>query len=203
MTRIQSILLSPLRWFFEGLYVPVYKRQLAKNVAALCDSHTTILDVGSDDGNIGEKIMKHDPTISMVGIDIQTFRPSAIPRTLYDGKTIPFPDAHFDIVMALDVLHHTDNIPAMLKEMTRVSKRYIIIKDLTFYGRMSHFSVAFSDWLTNVYRGIHCVFNYATPTEWTQYFTAANLRIVMQPTHISFGYGMNEHFNPIFKLEKT
>jgi SAM-dependent methyltransferase len=42
--------------------------------------------------------------------------------TTYDGRILPFPDAHFDVVMSSNVLEHVQNLPATLRELTRVLK---------------------------------------------------------------------------------
>ena len=41
---------------------------------------------------------------------------------LYDGKTLPFPDQHFDSVGALNVLEHVDQPESFLGELVRVAK---------------------------------------------------------------------------------
>ena len=40
----------------------------------------------------------------------------------YDGKTIPFPDAHFDSMLCSEVLEHVFNIDEILGELRRVVK---------------------------------------------------------------------------------
>ena len=40
----------------------------------------------------------------------------------YDGKTIPFPDGHFDSVLCSEVLEHVFNIDQILGELHRVTK---------------------------------------------------------------------------------
>lgn len=41
---------------------------------------------------------------------------------LYDGSKLPFPDAHFDSVGALNVLEHVEQPEDFLRELTRVAK---------------------------------------------------------------------------------
>jgi SAM-dependent methyltransferase len=54
---------------------------------------------------------------------------------LYDGKTLPFPENHFDSVGALNVLEHVDEPEAFIKEVVRVTKPggKIVISSPNFY----------------------------------------------------------------------
>ncbi|MBL8957693.1 MAG: methyltransferase domain-containing protein [Myxococcaceae bacterium] len=45
------------------------------------------------------------------------------PDLLYDGRRLPFPDAHFDTLLNIQVLEHTPDPQALLDEMARVLKR--------------------------------------------------------------------------------
>jgi SAM-dependent methyltransferase len=40
----------------------------------------------------------------------------------YDGKTIPFPDQHFDSILTTEVFEHVFNLPELLTELNRVLK---------------------------------------------------------------------------------
>ncbi|MEO5334311.1 MAG: methyltransferase domain-containing protein [Magnetococcus sp. YQC-5] len=44
-----------------------------------------------------------------------------------EQQKIPFPDHDFDCVLCLDVLEHLENIHAVLDDLCRVSRRYVII----------------------------------------------------------------------------
>jgi SAM-dependent methyltransferase len=54
---------------------------------------------------------------------------------LYDGTTLPFPDARFDSVGALNVLEHVEQPEAFIKELVRVTKPggKIVISSPNFY----------------------------------------------------------------------
>ncbi len=197
----RKILMSPLKRAFDSRFNPVYKRKLACYVASLCEEGSSILDVGCDDGSVARMMMEMEPSLRIVGIDIQSDRPSRIPRSMYDGRNIPYPDDSFDTVMALDVLHHTRDIPAVLEEIKRVSRNHIIIKDHMTYGLFSHCLVSLADYLSNAPYGIPCAFNFPTPKRWNSYFRRLGLRLVQRPRNLSFGFGINERYHPIFKLK--
>lgn len=199
----KTALLYPLKVAFDRVFNPVYKRRLVEYVVSLCDDGSSILDVGCDDGSVAGMIMGINPSLRIVGIDIQSNRPSRIPRRIYDGRRIPYADNSFDTVMALDVLHHTRDIPSLLREMRRVSRRHIIIKDHVTYGTLSGYMISFADFVSNAPFGIKCAFNFPSPERWSSYFKSLGLRVIEQPRNLSFGFGINERYHPIFKLEKT
>ncbi len=200
--KVGTMLLFPVRLFYSWLFFPVYKKRLATAVASLCESHAKILDVGCNDGYVASLIMAQNPTLSITGVDIQENMPARIDRKLYDGKHLPFPDNSFDIVMALDVLHHTKDIKTLLADMKRVSKRHIIIKDHREYGPGSHFLISLADYMSNAPYGIPCVYNYFSIDAWKALFGKLGLTVVAMPSKLSFGFGLTQRYNPIFKLEK-
>lgn len=193
-----SLYTKLLRKFFGNNY----KLNTAKYISELCDKSSTVLDLGCNDGRMASYVLNYNPSLKIEGVDVQDNLPCKIKRTKYDGKTIPFPDNHFDIVIAIDVLHHTDNIPALIKEMSRVSKKHIIIKDVVTYSIFSHIGISIADYLSNFNYGIKCTYNFPKMKEWKSFFSSNNLKISQQPKNLYFGFGLNERYNPIFKLEK-
>ncbi|MDO8623717.1 MAG: methyltransferase domain-containing protein [archaeon] len=199
--NIFYFLFYPLRLFFDKIFFPVFKKKVARQVSLLCKNNQTILDVGCDDGTTAEKIIQFNPTLKIVGIDIQEDRMSRIPRKIYNGKVIPYPNNSFDVVMALDVLHHTEDVLSLIKEMKRVSRKYIIIKDHMIYSKYSRWLICFTDWISNAPYGIKSSYNFPTKNEWERYFNELNLKVTDKPK-VNYGFGINEKYNPIFKLEK-
>lgn len=199
---IRKYLLWPIRIFYDEVFSPVYKRRLAKIVASLCEDDSYILDYGCDDGSVAEMIMEYNPSLRIVGVDIQANRPSKIPRKIYNGTKIPYPNNTFDIVICLDVLHHTKDMSVHVKEMRRVSKKYLIIKDHMIYSFFSRMLISFSDFTSNVPYGIKCEFNFLTKKQWYSLFKKQNLKIVKNPKNLNLGFSINEKYNPIFKLKK-
>ena len=55
---------------------------------------------------------------------------------LYDGRSIPFPDHSFDLVYAIDALHHCPDPIAAIDEIARCSRRFVMIKDHTYRSRL-------------------------------------------------------------------
>ena len=85
------------------------------------NQYRTILDIGCRD-----KILKKylNENVIYQGIDFEESH-EVIAHNLEEG--IPFPDNSFDIVFALDVLEHVENIHLLFSEILRVSKKETII----------------------------------------------------------------------------
>ncbi len=198
----KEYLLFPLKLFFVGCFHPIYKKNLAKIIASLCPDNSYVLDFGCDDGSTAEKIIKFNPSLKIVGVDIQSNRPAKIPIKLFDGNKIPYPDNTFDVVISLDVLHHTNDISKHIKEMKRVSKKYLIIKKHMTHGFFSRLLISFTDYVSNLPFGIKCAFNFPSKYRWYKIFEEENLEIIENCKKLHFGFGINERYNPVFKLQK-
>lgn len=201
---LKHTLLTPVRLFYTKFFNPVYKKNLAREIATLCPKGAKVLDYGCDDGSTAQLILRHNPTLKIVGVDIQAHRAPQIPVKIFDGTTIPHPDNSFDAVIALDVLHHTTDIAAQLKELRRVSKKHIIIKDHMSTSPLAKFMISSVDWLSNVIFDIPCAFNYPTKQGWGALFAQQNLGVRHHFTNLNLGFGgtIGGEQNPVFVVEK-
>lgn len=77
-----------------------------------------ILDVGGGNGKILHALRAH--YTHATSIDLPGAAKGAVQP--YDGHHIPFPNATFDVVMCVYVLHHVPHAPELLAEMHRVAK---------------------------------------------------------------------------------
>ena len=93
--------------------------EVARRLEPACRN---LLDVGCRDG----RLRRHLPSaVDYVGIDLT---PSpAVSRVCNIEEGIPFQDAAFDTVVALDVLEHTDNIWYAFSELVRVARRQVMV----------------------------------------------------------------------------
>ena len=195
---------SPIRTFLETVNNHSYRESVLQSLFPLVNSNSRILDLGCSDGILARELIKRNTTLQIVGVDVHINPPSRIPAVLYDGKNLPFPMALFDMVIAVDVLHHVKDIPVVLEEMTRVSKRYLLIKDHVWDGHIiSWLLLSFFDWLTNAPFGIRCAYNFPTMKRWERYFRSFDLasRVTKQVSH--FPLKLNRKYNYVFLLEKS
>lgn len=111
--------------FNPDIRYPIYlvRNGILKAVKKHCSQLTgTLMDFGC-----GSKPYKSLFNVDeYVGVDL--YNPAHLHDDepvdiFYDGKTIPFPDAHFDAVFSSEVFEHVFNIDDILKEINRVMKK--------------------------------------------------------------------------------
>ncbi|MFA6077834.1 MAG: class I SAM-dependent methyltransferase [Candidatus Paceibacterota bacterium] len=112
----------------------------SKDVQVVCFRHKAalsmidsgiVLDLGSGDG-LFLSLLK-EKGIKGNGLDISEegiskTRDRGIEATVFDfNNKIPFPDNTFDTVSILDLLEHLYTPEILLREATRVSKKYVVV----------------------------------------------------------------------------
>ncbi|MGH8092335.1 MAG: class I SAM-dependent methyltransferase [Chthoniobacterales bacterium] len=189
----------------------VFQRRVAALAAGLSNKippGAQVLDVGCGDGQISSEIMRRTAKVSVTGIDVLLRPVTHIPVVQFDGETIPFPDASFDVVMFVDVLHHTLKPELLLKEAARVSRRHVLLKDHFRRGFLAASTLRLMDWVGNAHHGVVLPYNYLAPAEWNQAYKTARLRTVSvenkiglypQPADLVFGRGL--HFIALLEKE--
>jgi SAM-dependent methyltransferase len=93
-----------------------------------------VLDVGSGDGRLARLVADKRPDISIHGMDVCPRTDAAIPVETFNGRSIPYGEGNFDVVMFIDVLHHTAEPMILLGEAVRVARQVIPIKDHLLKG---------------------------------------------------------------------
>jgi SAM-dependent methyltransferase len=152
-------------------------RVLLRHLHELIPPDAQILDVGCGDGLIGEMVMAARPDSSIQGIDIFLRPPLRMPVLKYDGVRIPHSDQSFDVVLLLDVLHHTTDPMPLLREARRVSRKYIIIKDHNRDGFAARPLLRFMDWVANAPHGVVLPYNYWSSEQWRAAFGVLGLKM--------------------------
>ena len=101
-----------------------------------------ILDVGCGKGPFLRLLQEHFPSAQLYGVDISPELLKYVPSTVWTKRAsmlnLPFPDAHFDIVLCVEALEHAIRMDAAVREMCRVVKPggqiIIIDKDAKHLG---------------------------------------------------------------------
>ena len=156
-----------------GRRVQVLARELADQIP----QGARVLDVGCGDGTIAYLLLQARPDIQIEGIDVLVRPETKVPVKEFDGKHIPHPDKSFDVVMFVDVLHHTDDPASVLAECARVSRRGVIVKDHLREGLFSRPVLQLMDWVGNRGHGVRLPYNYLSKAEWDGIFS----RLAIEP----------------------
>lgn len=92
-----------------------------------------ILDVGCGTGYITKRIAKINPNLIAVDTDAKRikmareFTNNQIDFRVIEPDKLPFPDNSFDLVTCLEVLEHIPQYESFIKELKRVSRKYVLI----------------------------------------------------------------------------
>lgn len=160
-------------------------RVILGHLTQLIPRDSRILDIGCGDGLIDRMLFAERPDLTIEGMDI-VIRPQLMsPVSRFDGRHIPRPEDSFDVVLFLDVLHHTIDPLILLKEAQRVSRKHIIIKDHNIDGFAASQILRFMDWVGNAPHGISLPYNYWPQERWL--LTFANLGLTVCEYRSSLG----------------
>ena len=153
-------------------------RVLTEALAQMVPPGSRVLDVGCGDGQISAQIANKGQNISIAGIDVLLRPHCYIPVTQFDGSHIPFPDASFDVVMFVDVLHHTKDPAALLAEARRVTRKYVLLKDHFRTGPIGNVTLRVMDWFGNAHHKVVLPYNYLSEPEWEASYKMAGLELL-------------------------
>jgi ubiquinone/menaquinone biosynthesis C-methylase UbiE len=153
--------------------------KIASHIANLIPEDVIyLLDVGTGTGEIAQAICKLRPELIISGVDVKIRPKTFIPVVAYDGNRLPFGDDVFDAVITIDVLHHCNDPIAMLKECSRVSKKWVLIKDHISETPLDKATLRLMDWIGNRVHGVVLPYNYLSSSEWASAFNQIGLRDV-------------------------
>lgn len=162
----------------HGRYV--HKRRtlvLSDWCSRLIPLNSAVLDVGCGDGRIARLIADKRPDISIRGIDVRERNDAVMPIDTFDGKSIPYDERSFDVVMFVDVLHHANEPVTLLREAVRVARRAIVIKDHIAEGSFDCLTLRVMDWVGNARHGVALPYDYWSLAKWHCVFDELGLTI--------------------------
>ncbi len=184
----------------DGLVSSRRVRVLAQAVAEMLPFGARVLDIVCGDGHIDSVIMEARPDTVIEGIDVLVRPHTKIPVTFFDGATIPFPSASFDVAMMVDVLHHTLDPRIMLREASRVAS-VLVIKDHFREGLLAQTTLRVMDWVGNASHGVALPYNYWSKSEWESTFQSLGLRLAdarlklnLYPVPLTWFFDRRLHF---------
>lgn len=135
------------------------------------------LDFGSGDGWFTVQAREAGVAREVVAVDVQRRRSTLVEPLLYDGARLPFPDRSFDLVFAIDVLHHCPDPAASLRELARCTNRYLLLKDHTYSTPLGRLTLALLDEIGNRRFGVPSLYRYQRGWEWWPVIEAEGFRL--------------------------
>jgi SAM-dependent methyltransferase len=181
---------------------------LASWFAQLIPEGMSILDVGCGDGLLASALLSQRPDLNAQGVDVLRRDRTFIPVQIFDGFRLPFADNAFDGVLFSDVLHHTCEATALLREARRVSTGFVFIKDHFRKGLVARQRLMLMDWVGNARFGVALPYLYWTEDQWSLAWQKVGLQVDqvvknlnLYPPGIDWLFGGNLHF--VARLVKT
>ena len=159
-------------------------RVLSEALTARIPERASVLDVGCGDGAIGSLIAELRPDVKVHGVELMVRPGCKIPCAAFDGTILPFADDSVDVCMLVDVLHHTSDIRALLREARRVSRSFILIKDHLNENLLDSRTLRFMDWVGNRPHGVRLTYNYQSRGQWSSHFSECGLQEASWTTQI-------------------
>jgi ubiquinone/menaquinone biosynthesis C-methylase UbiE len=194
----------------QRIVLPRRALRLAELLAAMIPANSRVLDVGSGDGNVAGLLMERRSDLSIEGVDSLVRRQTHISVRHFDGKSLPYVDSSFDVVMLIDVLHHTTDPIVLMREAVRVSRKDVLIKDHLRQGMLAAERLRFMDYVGNARFGVALPFNYWTPEQWDTAAHLLGLRKVAEqmdlklyPRPLNYVFGAGLHFIAKYEIATT
>jgi len=166
-----------LEWAHRGYVQRRRVEQLAGHLAPLLPQGASVLDVGCGDGVLAAAIADRRPDVKIQGIEVLVRPECRIVVSAFDGQTIPFEDCHFDVVLLADVVHHAADPLVLLREVARVTRAVVVIKDHLLEGWGAETTLRFMDRVGNQRFGVLLPYHYWKRSQWLAAFNELGLRV--------------------------
>ena len=122
--------------------------RVVSELAPLLPPGARVLDFGCGDGRLSRALAERSGA-RILGIDIHPPQERRIPRVVYGGGRLPLRDGSLDGAVMVDMLHHTRDVRESLRELTRVARDFLLIKDMKYRTRLGYRVLQFTDLWTN------------------------------------------------------
>ena len=153
---------------------------ISKKISQENKKKIVILDFGCGSMEISKKLQKHTFVKKIIGTDTFDFKfETKKMRYIQSDKFFNSKNIKFDLVIAIDVLHHIgiDDASKILKKLSKVSKR-LIIKDHFEHGFFSRHLLRFVDFYANYAYGVNIPKKYFDYNSWNNVVKKSSLKEV-------------------------
>ena len=125
--QLMWLMKSPPALFSRLFGLPWYRNTLEQWVAPILTSDAKILEVGCAGGDFSRSLAERNLEVWAVDRSSQMLArarqtPSPVQFKQADAMQLPFPDQHFDVVLAASLINVVDSPCAVLAEMRRVCR---------------------------------------------------------------------------------
>lgn len=154
---------------YDGRWIPIAE-DMVRHFALKAGDR--VLDVGCGKGFLVKDLMKVCPGLEVFGLDISDYavrncEPEVVGRLqVGNAVSMPFPDASFDAVIAINTVHNLDRAGCIqaLREIQRVARGKAYIQVDAY--RSPQERKVFEDWMLTAQ-------TYGMPADWEQILTDA------------------------------
>lgn len=190
-------------------YVSIRRvRVLVDHLTRIMPPDASVLDVGCGDGQLARALAERRPDLRFEGIDVLVRETAVIPVREFDGLHIPFPDDAYDVVLFVDVLHHSEQPAALLGEAVRVARQHLVIKDHDLHGWLAGPTLRFMDRVGNERYGVDLPYDYWPLERWRDEWQSLGLtceeiirRLGLYPWPAGWLFDRSLHFIARLALE--
>jgi SAM-dependent methyltransferase len=143
---------------------------ISKEISQKKKKKIAVLDFGCGSMNVSKKLNKYSFIKQIVGIDTFYYKfQSKKMQYVQSDKFFKSNNTKFDLVIAIDVLHHIgiDQAPKILQKLSKISKN-IIIKDHFEHGFFSRHLLRFVDFYANYAYGVNIPKKYFDYKSWNK-----------------------------------
>ena len=107
---------------------------------------SSVLDLGCGNGVFTQRLGQGANSITGLDFSAHLLKQNTHDRRVCgDASSLPFPDRAFDLVFEANLLHHVTDVGAVISEMNRVSRRYVVLLEPNRYNPvMFAFSIVVS-----------------------------------------------------------
>jgi 2-polyprenyl-6-hydroxyphenyl methylase/3-demethylubiquinone-9 3-methyltransferase len=177
---------------------------ILNKLRTFCDHHGSILDVGCGGGFLSNELARQGYKVTGVDLSPESLKVAraydvtkSVSYQEADAFKLPFPDASFDALTAMDFLEHVERPDLVIKEFSRVLKPGGLFFFHTFNRNPIAWLVVIKllEWfIKNTPKNMHVIRLFIKPKELAQYAQSAQMQVMsmigIRPVFSSIGWEM-------------
>lgn len=177
---------------------------ILNKLRTLCDHKGNILDVGCGGGFLSNELARQGYNVTGVDLSEESLevakahdKTRTVRYQVADAYKLPYPDASFDVVTAMDFLEHVDKPADVIKEFSRVLKPHGLFFFHTFNRNLlSHVIVIkLLEWFVkNTPKNMHVINLFIKPEELKNYCKDVGMEVMgmvgLRPKISTFDWNM-------------